>query len=511
MPIDAKVEPNQLTCGRGSDPTLVQSPPGPKPGRNSSWWRRLCNRAGRLKRSTQFAIAAGFILSLTMSLVGNLVGQRIERAAVQSAAEAGALYMESFLEPFVQNLATTGTIPPASAAAIDQLLQNSSLNRHVASVKIWRPDGTVIYSTDKSMLNRQFPTDEIDEALQGRIVTGLEDLEQDENVFERSLEVPLYEIYAPLREHGTGKVVAVGEFYEHADSLEQEINTVRLQVWAVVGSATLAMLGLLFFVVRRGERIIDQQQVALKQRMVEQAILHAQNAQLQRSITSANLEFSRVSELTLRRLGADLHDGPAQLLTLILVRIDELAQLRDRLKEHGEELEGDALETIRKAGQDALREIRDISRGLALPEIGELSLEQLLHLLVQRHEQRSGTFVELDLGPLPTQASMSLKICLYRFVQEALNNAFLHAGGKGQRVSAHLAKGELVVCVKDAGAGFAQTSTAEEEHGRRRLGLVGMRYRVEALGGTFQIDSRPGAGTQVTARFKLPTTESEAL
>ncbi|MDH4564663.1 sensor histidine kinase [Pseudomonas sp. BN411] len=503
MPADAKVEPNQQTLGQVGAPTLVQPDPGPMSGPHRSWGSRMRQRIRQLKRSTQFVIAASLILGLTMSLVGNLVSQRIERAAVQSAAQAGAVYMESFLEPFVQELARTQDIPPESAAAIDRLIINSSLNRHVASVKIWRPDGTVIYSTDKSVVHRKFPTDEIDEALQGQIVTDLEDLGQDENAFERSLKVPLYEIYAPLRETGSGKVVAVGEFYERADQLEREIRTVRLQVWAVVGSATLAMLGLLFFVVRRGERIIERQQIALKQRMVEQARLHARNTQLQRRITTANQEFSRISELTLRRLGADLHDGPAQLLTLILVRLDELAQLRERLQQQGEPFDGDALETLRSAGQDALREIRDISRGLAVPEISELGLEQVLRLVVQRHEQRTDTQVELDIQPLPADATMSLKICLYRFTQEALNNAVMHAGGQGQKLSARMVEGQLEVQVADSGNGFVPSDQASNGQGRRRLGLAGMRYRVEALGGQFDIHSAPGEGTRVSARFRM--------
>ncbi|BAN49816.1 sensor histidine kinase [Metapseudomonas resinovorans] len=503
MPTDAKVESNSPTLDQRPDPTLVEGEPGPRSDEPDAWWRRVLRLGRRLKRSTQFVIAASLILGLTMTLVGNLVSQRIERAAVQSAAQAGAVYMESFLEPFVQELARTHDIPPESAAAIDRLITNTGLNRHVASVKIWRPDGTVIYSTDKSVILRKFPTDEIDEALKGHIVTDLEDLVQEENVFERNLNVPLYEIYAPLRETGSGKVVAVGEFYERADRLEKDIHTVRLQVWTVMGTATLAMLGLLFFVVRQGERIIERQEVALKQRMAEQLRLHADNAQLQRRIATANQEFARISELTLRRLGADLHDGPAQLLTLILVRLDELAQLRERLVELGEPVEGDALETIRSAGQDALREVRDISRGLAVPEISEMGPEQVLRLLVQRHEQRTDTQVELALGPLPAQASMSLKICLYRFAQEALNNAVLHARGAGQRLDAGVRDGLLEVSVRDSGDGFDPTRQEIAGDGRRRLGLAGMRYRVEALGGQFDIDSAAGTGTRVTARFPI--------
>ena len=62
--------------------------------------------------------------------------------------------------------------------------------------------------------------------------------------------------------------------------------------------------------------------------------------------------------------------------------------------------------------------------------------------------------MQLDLGELPEVLSLSYKICVYRLVQEALNNAFHHAGGQGQWVSAKCRQGVLEVQVTDAGAGI---------------------------------------------------------
>src|SRR5690349_4672036 len=234
--------------------------------------------------------------------------------------------MENFLEPFVKSLTTARELPDGTIQTIDHLLSSTSLSTHVVSVKIWLPDGTIVYSTDKSAVQKNFPTEEISQALTGKIYTELDnDLEGDtDDAFERSLNIPFYEIFAPLREAGTGKIVAVGEFYETAQALQREINNVRQKVWAIVGTATMAMLLLLFFIVRRDDKIIKQQETALEWRMQEQARLHSNNAALQLKVTTANREFSKINELTLRRIGADLHDGPAQLLSLILLRLEEL-------------------------------------------------------------------------------------------------------------------------------------------------------------------------------------------
>lgn len=491
----AKAAKPQSNAEASSEATETAVGPVPMPDRSELWRTRVMIQARNLSRSTQFVIAAALILGLTMFFVGELVSERIERAAVQSAAEAGANYMEAFLEPYVQELSRDNGLSPSSIESLDSLLEGHSLKRHIVSIKIWRPDGTVVYSTDKSITNHKFPMTEINDALKGNVVTDLDELKQTESEFERNFNIPLYEIYAPLRELNTGKIIAVGEFYEKAESLEQEINRVHQQVWMVVGTATLAMLTLLFFIVRRGDKIIQRQQVALKSRMLEQNKLHLSNAVLQRKIATATQEFSRINELTLRRIGADLHDGPAQLLTLILVQLDDLA-------ENCTTVDQESLETIRRAATDALREVRDLSRGLALPEINDLSLQEELQLVALRHEQRTGSKVNVQLGPLPEEASLPLKLCLYRFVQEALNNAYRHAQGQGQAVRADYINGRLCISVKDSGPGISADAMAAETSGRTRLGLAGLRYRVESLGGQFSIDSSP-AGTSVNAQFNL--------
>ncbi|WP_458238196.1 sensor histidine kinase, partial [Pseudomonas sp. P5_A2_2] len=95
------------------------------------------------------------------------------------------------------------------------------------------------------------------------------------------------------------------------------------------------------------------------------------------------------------------------------------------------------------------------------------------------------------------------KICIYRFAQEALNNAYIHAGGKGQKLSASHSEGLLQVQVEDAGVGIPTEKPSVPGRGRTHLGLVGMRYRVESLGGIFIIESAPHTGTKARAQFKI--------
>ena len=101
---------------------------------------------------------------------------------------------------------------------------------------------------------------------------------------------------------------------------------------------------------------------------------------------------------------------------------------------------------------------------------------------------------------LPDQVDLPLKITVYRLVQEALTNAFRHAGGAGQAVRADCEDNRIRVEVSDQGPGFdVNRSFHWEEH----LGLAGMRERVESLGGAFSVESEIDHGARVKASLPL--------
>ncbi len=93
------------------------------------------------------------------------------------------------------------------------------------------------------------------------------------------------------------------------------------------------------------------------------------------------------------------------------------------------------------------------------------------------------------------------RICIYRFVQEALNNAWRHAGGVAQSVAQRIEAGQLVVEVSDEGSGFDPAAARPEG-----LGLAGLRERVESLGGAFAIRSSP-AGTTLAMSLHIEELE----
>ena len=238
-----------------------------------------------------------------------------------------------------------------------------------------------------------------------------------------------------------------------------------------------------------------------------EAELHA-SRELQDQIERTRLHFIEYSDHVMRRVGADLHDGPAQLIGLSLLRLDaghaDTGASRGRGTGAGVSSDEAGLNVTRQALKDALSDIRNLSQGLILPEIEKLSLAEAARLAVAKHEQRTGTSVALSLSELPDGVPSWLKRFVYRFAQEGLMNAYRHAGGLGQALELKQVDGALEIKVTDQGPGFA-SRPGHEDTGRTSLGLTGLRERAGALGAVIDIQSSPGAGTCMRTRISLST------
>ena len=159
----------------------------------------------------------------------------------------------------------------------------------------------------------------------------------------------------------------------------------------------------------------------------------------------------------------------------------------------------DAIRAIRSGLESALNDLRSISAGLQLPEIDDLSTDEVAGRAVRDYERKTGAKVVLVSAGDPMEVSLPVKITLYRLLQESLANSFRHAGGVDQRVALSHTGSHLIVEVRDRGPGFQ----ASELPISGRVGMVGMRERVQALGGSFELETALGQGTVI--RATLPT------
>jgi signal transduction histidine kinase len=449
--------------------------------------------------STQFLVAGGLLMQIAMILAGALVSQLVEAGAIRSKAASTALLMQSVLGPLLQDLAGADRLSEAAIARLDRAMADEATRRRFPHFEVWTPGGVVVYSNEAELIGRAFPPPPgLSRALKGDVASDYTDLDAHEHTI-RGIGIRFLEIYAPIRATASNRIIAVAEIHEDAEPFRQELSSLRMKSWGIVALATLVILLGLFGIVRRASRTIELQSEALTSRIAEVEAYARQNEILRERAQRASARVAELNERFMRGIGADLHDGPAQMISYAVLKTDELRSARNRAEREA------ALKLLDAALSEAVRDIRSISRGLLLPEIAALPLHEVIGRAVQAHEDRTGTPVAFHAADIVEPVSQAVKICVFRFVQEGLNNAWRHGGGRGQQVASALADGVLVIAVLDHGPASAGGDKAlADKAGDRGLGLHGLSDRLESLGGSLSVvTAGPAGGTRVEMRLPL--------
>lgn len=439
--------------------------------------------------------AAAVVLCVSMAVLGTWVNYQITRSVLATSGAAAVGFLQAFVEPVIRDLEAHDELPPHVHERLDAIFaEGEPILRSFVTLKLWRPDGTVLYvNTPKSLIGKKFASTDVARAAAGEVVAEFEDMRSEESAHEQSLGLSLIEVYAPLHD-ATGNIIAVGEVYENAAVLDQQLEESAFRTWIFVCFTTAVMLGFLYLIVRRGSRLIETQRSALQARFHESVALARMNQDLRVAADKARLDANAANEELISRIGLDIHDGPIQLLSLLMLRVGRL-----RGNTMSPEDEANAA-SIKELTASVIHELRELSAGLVLPEIREIGLEEAIRHAAERHENLTGTTVTVELGRLPPNVSDALKICIYRIIQESLNNSFKHAGGEGQRVAAREEGGRFLLTITDSGNGAAER---EEESGQRtKLGMHSIRNRVATFGGTLQIRSDQ-SGTTVSVELPI--------
>jgi signal transduction histidine kinase len=134
--------------------------------------------------------------------------------------------------------------------------------------------------------------------------------------------------------------------------------------------------------------------------------------------------------------------------------------------------------------------------------LDDLGLIAALEWQGREVSRRSDMEVEVQSQGVSEKIPDEYRICIYRLVQQALNNAERHSSAKNARVTIEQTAEKILVCVFDDGRGFDLQRV-------RGLGILGMEERVRRLGGILTIDSKPGAGTTLRAEFPLSPLDQE--
>jgi two-component system NarL family sensor kinase len=194
-------------------------------------------------------------------------------------------------------------------------------------------------------------------------------------------------------------------------------------------------------------------------------------------------ESARADDIRNAELAEHLHDGPLQ--TLLAARLD-LDEIRERIPDP-------ALDRVRAALQETAAGLRSTVTELHPQVLSQLGLAAAVRELFRQFENRD-LVVTADIEDVGQPASQAL---LYRAARELLANVNKHARAATVSVGLHCKGERIVLVVADDGAGF-DAAMVTTSVARGHIGLASLQVRVEANGGTMDIDTRPGAGTRVT-------------
>jgi signal transduction histidine kinase len=233
-------------------------------------------------------------------------------------------------------------------------------------------------------------------------------------------------------------------------------------------------------------------------------IAHQQIENQRNRIERANSHSVELTEQSLRRISSDLKAGPVPAIESAVNRLDSIlgqeADAQVTVKP-----DNNALGKIRGSLKDALREIRRISLGLEIPELGGLSARGAILQAIEKHEKRTSTRVGKQLDQVPETLNNAVKICIYRLVQEGLRNAFRHGGGIGQYVGVSVKGPQLILTVGETGPGI-DIDEQERINDSEFQGLRGMREKIQSLGGDFYI-TRKHKSSGINLHAYLPIGE----
>ena len=421
---------------------------------------------------TQFTIA-GLVATVVLGIAGVYALQRAGRNEATSDAKR---VTNLIADGIVQPLLTPGVLrgDPRAIAALDRGVRRTALRDPVVRIKVWSPDGRIVYSDEPRLIGSRYRLHPDDREIltRGGIASELSDLSAPENRFERR-DRKLLEVYRPLRT--TDGQVVLFETYQRFDSvLASGRRTWRAFLPALIGGLVILELVQLPLAARMARRLERGRR--------------EREALLRRALDASDAER--------RRIAADLHDGVVQSLAGVSF---SLAAAADRVGANGSDGGAAALRSGATATRESIAELRTLLVDIYPPNLQSAGLRSALEDLAAPLA-RDGCQVTVDVidDPLPP----GVEALFFRVTQEALRNVAKHAQAKDVDVTVTSDADVATLVVRDDGRGFdpaaARTVQTEGHVGLRVLGDL-----VQDAGGRLTVDSRPGEGTRIQAQVVL--------
>ena len=252
---------------------------------------------------------------------------------------------------------------------------------------------------------------------------------------------------------------------------------------------------------RRLKAETEQRHVAeksLKTSEEHYGMLLEQSRQMQEQLRLLSRQLLSAQEEERKKISRELHDVIAQTLTSINVRLTALRQ-EATLNSKGIER---SIERTQKLVEQSVNIVHRFARELRPTVLDDLGLIPALHSYMKNFRAETGIRVSLSAPAAVEKVIGENRTVLYRVAQEALANVARHAHATQAKVKFEMLNGTIAMRIRDNGRGFQLERVAHAKR-TRRLGLLGMKERLEMVGGNFNISSGPRRGTTVLAQIPL--------
>jgi two-component system NarL family sensor kinase len=419
----------------------------------------------------QFCAAALVALAVSVAVAGVASRNVAETESVSDARLVTQVLARSILEPNLDDGLLTGD--PAAIARLDELVIGKITGDRVLRVKLWTPEGGVVYSDDHRLLGQVFPLGPSERAAltSGAVDAEVSDLGKPENALDLQVG-KLLEVYMAV--HTPSGQPLLFETYSQYETVTDH----AVQIfWPIVLVAIGALLLLEFVQMPLAWRTARR----LGQAQEERELL------LQKAIASSRMER--------RRIAADLHDRVVQELAAVSFNLAGAgARARTDPTRSAEVLHAGSA-----AVRGAIRSVRSLLVDIYPPSLHRTGLAAALQDLTSPLTSR-GMTVEIDLADDLVLAEQDAEL-VYRIAQEALRNIINHAAATAVEVRVSSGDAMLILTVDDDGRGFdvaATDAAARPGH----FGLSLLRDLATDAGASLTLTSEPGRGAHV--RLELP-------
>ncbi|TIW85384.1 MAG: sensor histidine kinase, partial [Mesorhizobium sp.] len=144
--------------------------------------QNLARRWSELSLALQFVVAGGFGLLVVMLIVGTWVTTQIRDGVIRNSAATTALYVDSVIAPLLPDLRKSEELSESVKQALDETLGQGALGKRLASFRLWRRDGTVLYAKDADLIGRRFELNKnLRSAFQGSVMAQFDTFDEDED------------------------------------------------------------------------------------------------------------------------------------------------------------------------------------------------------------------------------------------------------------------------------------------------------------------------------------------